>query len=199
MSLLLDKDRYTIWVLAPLFESEDENLSYYYDYSQSKAEYKRVFENLQLPWHWVDIRLATLEQTLDEIMAHQERKNILLNLCDGDEVNGVPGISVIHALNRRSLCYTGSDVFFYDITTSKIPMKQLFDATAVPTPPWIVLQEDTEPDWMQRIGTPLIVKPAVSAGSLGLSVQNVVQTETALKQVLNKMHLEQLKNGKVLI
>jgi D-alanine-D-alanine ligase len=50
-----------------------------------------------------------------------------LNLCDGDEVNGTPGISVVKLLEEKGLVYTGSDEFFYHITTSKIPMKQAFD------------------------------------------------------------------------
>jgi len=41
---------YTIWVLAPHLESEDPNLSYYYDFTQSIAEYTKVFEELKAEW-----------------------------------------------------------------------------------------------------------------------------------------------------
>jgi D-alanine-D-alanine ligase len=43
----------------------------------------------------------------------------------------LPGISVIHYLEQKGICYTGADAFFYDITTSKIPMKTAFDQYAV--------------------------------------------------------------------
>jgi D-alanine-D-alanine ligase len=59
-----------------------------------------------------------------------------LNLCDGDEVNGTPGISVVQLLEANELVYTGSDEYFYRITTSKIPMKQAFDKANVANAKW---------------------------------------------------------------
>ena len=37
-----------IYVLAPHLESEDENISYYYDFSQSIAEYTKIFAELEV-------------------------------------------------------------------------------------------------------------------------------------------------------
>ena len=41
-----------IWVFAPYVASTDSNLEYYNDYSQSRAEYQRVFMELGLEWRW---------------------------------------------------------------------------------------------------------------------------------------------------
>ena len=38
-----------VWVFAPYIETADPNLDYYNDYSQSRAEYERVFAALALP------------------------------------------------------------------------------------------------------------------------------------------------------
>jgi hypothetical protein len=37
-----------IYVFAPLLESEDENISYYYDFTQSIAEYTKIFAELNV-------------------------------------------------------------------------------------------------------------------------------------------------------
>lgn len=39
-----DLNPFTIWVLAPDIETNDPNLSYYYDFSQSIKEYTAVFK-----------------------------------------------------------------------------------------------------------------------------------------------------------
>ncbi|MFX5825221.1 hypothetical protein ABTE33_20905, partial [Acinetobacter baumannii] len=64
---------------------------------------------------------------------------VVLNLCDGDEVNGTPGISVIHCLEKNNLLYTGADDYFYNITTSKLPMKKAFYKYKVPTAKWLAI------------------------------------------------------------
>jgi D-alanine-D-alanine ligase len=89
---------------------------------------------------------------------------------------------VIHALEKHALLYTGSNAHFYAITTSKIPMKEAFDKAGVPTPEWAVI--DGSPaslkGLLQRLGSPLLIKPAVSGGSMGVTIKNVVETEEAL-------------------
>ena len=106
----------------------------------------------------------------------------MLNLCDGDEVNGTPGVSVIHELEKNRLIYTGSDDHYYDITTSKIPMKKAFDKAGVSTAKWEIIDgsEDSVKGICKRLGAPLIIKPAVSGGSMGVSVKNVVYTDDEL-------------------
>src|SRR4030095_697579 len=93
---------------------------------------------------------------------------LVLNLCDGDEVNGTPGVSVIHELERNKLVYTGSDDHYYNITTSKIPMKAAFDKAGVSTAKWEIIDgsEDSIKGICRRLGAPLIIKPAVSRGRL---------------------------------
>lgn len=181
-----------VWVLAPSIESSDPNLAYYYDFSQSIEEYTRVFEELQLPWKWQPVTLDNYRIIIQEIA--RERDNgqffpVVLNLCDGDEVNGAPGVSVIKALESKKLVYTGANDFFYDITTSKIPMKEAFDEAGVQTPKWKAIREHNynANDVIEDLGTPVIVKPAVSGGSLGVGVKNVVKDVDALNIQLDKM------------
>jgi D-alanine-D-alanine ligase len=181
-----------VWVLAPALDNPDPNLAYYYDFSQSIEEYTRVFEQLDLPWKWQPVTLENYKMIVQEI-AHEREKGIhfpvVLNLCDGDEINGAPGVSVIKALDAKQLVYTGANDYFYDITTSKIPMKKAFDLAGVATPKWEAIRDNNinAKEIIKKLGSPLIVKPAVSGGSLGVGVKNVVETEHELETQLSKM------------
>lgn len=186
-----DLKNYFIWVLAPHLESEDPNIQHYYDFSQSIKEYSQVFAELDLEWKWQPVTMENFSSVIASIEENSNSKiPLVLNLCDGDEVNGTPGVSVIKELEKRGLAYTGSDVHFYDTTTSKIPMKKAFDEAEVPTAGWRVITENRESTRgiCEQIGTPLIIKPAVSGGSMGVSVKNVVHTEEELNARVDEIY-----------
>lgn len=183
----LKAEDWLVWILAPFLKTNDPNLQYYYDFSQSIQEYQNVFSELNLAWKWQSVEIQNFKSIIAAIKLESYPKTpIVINLCDGDEANGVPGISVIDALEYYQLIYTGADRYFYDITTSKIPMKELFDKANVPNSPWMVLDPDTYNSnaLFKNLKQPLIVKPAISAGSLGLGLQSVVKTELELSNYL---------------
>lgn len=180
--------RCRVTVLVPHVETSDPNLAYYSDFSQSHAEYVRVFAELGLGWHWQPVTLADYEEVIVAAAAAAAADGsmaVFLNLCDGDEVNGVPGLSVVRLLDTIGACYTGADQAFYETTTSKLTMKQCFADADVPTAPWASLTDSASCDGVrERCGTPLIVKPAVSAGSMGITLDSVVHTDDALRAKL---------------
>lgn len=181
-----------VWVLAPHLESKDANIDYYYDFSQSIAEYTKTFNELGVDWKWQPVTINNYPKIIDTIVKESEassKMHVVFNLCDGDEVNGTPGISVVKLLEEKGLLYTGSDEYFYDITTSKIPMKKAFDNANVPTAPWeaITTREQNLDDIFDKLGSPVIVKPSVSGGSMGVGVRNVVSTKEALNEQVQQM------------
>ena len=176
-----------VWVLAPSVQTEDPNLDYYYDFSQSIGEYTRVFEQLELNWKWQPVTLENFQDVIARIAeAGNTQTPLILNLCDGDEVNSTPGISVIHCLKQYGLIYTGAEPAFYENTTSKIVMKELFDQAGVVHAAWKPIPgKDAQLDGIcEAIGVPLIVKPAVSGGSMGLGTRNVVHSDTELLELV---------------
>lgn len=182
---------YKIWVLAPYLESADPNIQHYYDFSQSLAEYTKVFQELKADWKWQPVTMDNYKDIIRMISSSANGKTpLVLNLCDGDEVNGTPGISVIRELERYGLIYTGSDMHFYDITTSKIPMKKAFDKAGVSTANWRVINgsKGSTKGICKRVGIPLLIKPAVSGGSMGVSVKNVVHSEEELISRVDQIH-----------
>jgi D-alanine-D-alanine ligase len=213
MNFIDNKDNCHVWILAPFLETEDENLKYYYDYTQSIAEYERVFAEIGCSWTWVNVTMDNFEDVIQTIKTQLIKTNIVLNLCDGDEINGTPGIGVIKELNKNNLIYTGSDAYFYEITTSKIPMKIAFDKHNILTPKWQIIKENKRLNnalnselnselnthfnnefnaskIFEETGDLLIVKPAVSGGSMGLTLKNVVDTEGSLLAAI-----EEIKKG----
>ncbi len=188
----IPRDRLKVWVLAPSLVTKDAKIDYYYDFTQSIEEYTRAFAALDLPWVWQPVTLNDYPEIIARI-AEEEKAGrshpVVLNLCDGDEVNGTPGVSVIRMLEEKGLVYTGSSEYFYTITTSKLPMKEAFDAAGVPTAPWVSITTPDQ-DWdaiIEKVGVPLIVKPAVSGGSMGVGVRNVVHNAKELEEQVRQM------------
>lgn len=184
MNFLEAKESCKVWVFAPFLETEDPTLKFYYDYTQSIAEYTKVFSELGCEWEWVNITVNNIDFEISRIKKHTPKLNIVLNLCDGDETNAVPGVSVIHALTTHNIPFTGADAYFFDITTSKITMKEAFDQFGVQTPKWVKLNGNINEKLFKNVGQSSIVKPAVTAGSMGLSIKNVVSNVDELKNVL---------------
>src|SRR5690606_39186906 len=91
-----------------------------------------------------------------------------------------------------NLIYTGADAHFYEITTSKIPMKKAFDEAGVSNAKWDIIDANAESfkGYCERLGAPLIIKPAISGGSMGVPVKNVIYTNTELEQ-----RVKEIRNG----
>jgi len=181
-----------VWVLFPYLKTNDEQLDYYYDFNQSVAEYTRVFEKIKMPWTWQPVTLDHYREVIEGLQQELHEGEffpVVLNLCDGDEINGTPGLSVVKALEYSGLVFTGADHFFYEITTSKISMKEAFDAHGVSNAPWKTIQASnpSPAGIFKRLGKPLIVKPAVSGGSLGVGIKNVVNTPSEMKTEVLKL------------
>ncbi len=182
--------QYHYWVLAPHVQTNDVNLDYYYDFTQSIEEYTRVFSSLKCTWKWQPVTVDNYKEIIKTIATGKSQLSpFIINLCDGDDVNGVPGVAVIHELEKYELPYSGASDYFYDITTSKIPMKEAFNLHGVPTASWKVIKKNTK-NICTELKPPLLIKPAVSGGSMGVSVKNVVYTQQELDA-----RIKELKEG----
>ena len=192
-SLNISLHQYKIWVLFPYLETDDANLKHYYDFSHSLGEYEKVFAELKADWTWQPVTMLDYKTVIDSIPGKSEGKTpLIMNLCDGDEINATPGVSVINYLEEKKMIYTGANAYYYEVTTSKIPMKQAFDKAGVPNAAWRIIDESTKSldGTCDEIGTPVLLKPAISGGSMGVSVKNVVNNDEELKE-----RVAELNNG----
>src|SRR4051812_8313344 len=72
-----------VWVLYPYLQTEDPNLQYYYDFSQSLREYTAAFEELKADWTWQPVTINNYAEIVAGIRKKSGRKiPLVLNLCD---------------------------------------------------------------------------------------------------------------------
>ena len=64
-------DRLRVWVLAPYLVTNDANIGYYYDFSQSIAEYTQSFAELGLQWQWQPVTVNDYADIIDNIVAEK--------------------------------------------------------------------------------------------------------------------------------
>ena len=85
------------------------------------------------------------------------------------------------ALEYLGLPYTGSGVMASALAMDKWRTKLLWQAAGISTPPYEMLTRDTDfPGVAQRLGLPLMVKPAREGSSIGMSkVESVEKVEAA--------------------
>jgi D-alanine-D-alanine ligase-like ATP-grasp enzyme len=132
----------------------------------------RILKSLGFQVSVNDTSLANYREVLQSFNPHD---SIVFNLCDGAELDGFPGVSIINEMDRLQLKYTGCNSQFYKITRSKPPMKTQLIKSGVPTMPFIEINEDTQPEDIDTHlkSYPVIVKPSVSYGSLDLTHKSV--------------------------
>jgi D-alanine-D-alanine ligase len=118
------------------------------------------------------VHLGNVERVVEALEC-----DVVFNLCEGNgaERDGMPGVEVIEALERRGLPYTGARAEFYRLTYSKVAIKQRFREAGVPTPAFQAVRspgDRIDPSLARRF--PLIVKPSDSGGSAGIHLRSVV-------------------------
>jgi D-alanine-D-alanine ligase len=145
-----------------------------------------AFAELGIKWKWQPITFENMHAVVEEVAASSsEYTPLVLNYCDGEEMLEYPGTCVIELLEEKGIVFTGAGSAFSQLCSSKILEKQAFTKASVPTSPYEVISDINQVQGIcDRLGTPLIVKPAMSCGSLGISTPSVVfNDEQAVAQV----------------
>jgi D-alanine-D-alanine ligase len=65
-------EKLKVWVLAPHLITNDANIDYYYDFSQSIAEYTKTFAALNIEWQWQPVTINDYATVIDTIVAEKE-------------------------------------------------------------------------------------------------------------------------------
>jgi D-alanine-D-alanine ligase len=164
-----------IWAFTPYLIRDNKLVGESYDNDQTKTEVAGAFHTLGLPWIWQPVVPASIGDVIAQVLKFRERNDaIVFNFCDGDDVNGYPGLALLKALEESGIPFTGADSRFYDISTSKIRIKEALIAAGVSTAPYGILpQSGPVTGFCDRLGAPLFVKPAVSAAGWGLTLRSV--------------------------
>lgn len=183
---LLNNMQSYIWAFIPYCMTEQGLISEYNTHSY-RQELADVFAELGMPWKWQPITFENMQTIVEEVFASsKDCIPIVVNLCDGnDEIDGYPGTSIIKLLEQKGIIFTGAGSNFFHLTTSKIWMKLAFAEANVATAPYEIISDLNRVQGVcDRLGTPLLVKPAIAYGSIGISLESVVESdEQVSKQV----------------
>jgi D-alanine-D-alanine ligase len=172
-----------VWALTPYLVRDRKLIGESYDNEQTKAEIAAAFHALGMPWIWQPVVPDSIDDVLAQIAKYRERHpTIIFNFCDGDDLNGYPGASLLRALEASGIPFTGARSQFYEISTSKILIKEALLAAGVATAPFTVVPQ-TGPvrGLCDRMGAPLFLKPATSAAGWGLTLRSVVHTDAEIE------------------
>jgi D-alanine-D-alanine ligase-like ATP-grasp enzyme len=175
--------RPSVHVLVPYAVEAGALVSPEYDTPEFRAEISSWFEPLGLDWRWRETTLAGLDALVAELRAEAARGPVVaVNLCDGFDIDGYPGPSLIDKLVAARIPVTGGQSRFYRLTCDKLEMKARFVAAGLPTAAYheIVDPDRDVPAAARHVGFPAIVKLARSAAGGGLSRTSVVGSEADL-------------------
>ncbi len=169
--------RTAVYVFIPYTLDEGSITSFDYDFPSFRAEVQSWFSALDLPWRWVPITLENLDRTIESLQRFGGAGSYtVLNLCDGCDIDASPGVSVVRALEKADIPFTGGCSHFYQVTTPKVLMKRRLAEKGVPTPAYAPLR-DLPQDILcleKVVGYPVLIKPEISAGSNGISLKSLV-------------------------
>lgn len=172
-----------VWAFIPYAVRDGRLEGFDFDTAQTKRELAHAFRDLNRAWVWQPV----IDSNIDAVIAQVGRgESIVLNLCDG--IGGTPGQCVVRALERAGIRFTGADSEFYQISTSKIVMKEMMIAAGVRTPAFEVLRAWGSVEGVcARVGSPLLVKPDVSAASGGLFLRSKVGRDDAVAALRDEL------------
>lgn len=190
--LQMSRDKLVVWAFIP-YKIQDQELISDYDDSTTRQDLEKVFSELEIKWKWQPITLENMDAVVEEVAASRnECLPVVLNYCDGNEIDDYPGISVIKLLETKGITFTGADSNFFDITSSKILMKRAFLQSGVSTAPYEVISNFKDIEGIcQRLNTPLLIKPSDYYGGAGLSDKSVVYSDEEIRQHLQCLLQEQ--------
>ncbi len=181
-----------VWAFTPYLIRDGQLIGESYDDHPTKAELAHAFHALSMPWIWQPVVADSLDAVVAQVAKYRETQEaIVLNLCDGDDVNGYPGVSVPRALEAARIPYTGAEPGFYELSTSKLRTKQALVAAGVSTAPYAALPKYGPVTGLcSALGTPLFLKPDVSAAGWGLTLKSVVNDDEQIASCR-----DELRNG----
>ena len=173
-----------VWALIPYCLEDGRLTADTFESEATKSELAVAFNQLGLPWIWQPMVHGAIDEIVAQLaLSLQRRPTLAFNFCDGLDRDGSPGLSVVSALERAGIPFTGSDSGFYQTSTHKLRMKVLFQERGVETAPWeVVPRTGAVQGICDRLGTPLLVKPDVSFASCGISLRSKVFSDAGIER-----------------
>eukprot|EP01118_Nematostelium_gracile_P011982 TRINITY_DN4322_c0_g1_i3.p1 TRINITY_DN4322_c0_g1~~TRINITY_DN4322_c0_g1_i3.p1 ORF type:complete len:395 (+),score=90.82 TRINITY_DN4322_c0_g1_i3:91-1185(+) len=153
-----------------------------------EEEVDRYFDMFGKAGRQAVIHMVTLDDYRSVIDTIPKGEDII-NFCDGTDVDGAPGPSVIKYLEEKKIPHYGCDLTFFMNTSSKTQMKKLFVDNNVSTAKFFALNKGDkfERESFKHMTYPLFVKVDDSYDSIGLSRKSVCHNYEELVEQIQFM------------
>lgn len=193
-----------VWAFIPYRIKEKYLISEFFALPEFRQQLTDVFAKLGLKWIWQPITFENMHSVAEEVSRSSNNIPVVLNYCDGTEIDGYPGVSVVKLLESKGIIFTGANYHFFNLCDSKILMKRAFVEHDVATAPYEVITDINHVQGVcDRLGTPLIVKPAISLESRGISSDSVAyndqQIRLQIQRLLQGQHEMQFTLGNIFV
>jgi len=180
--------------------SQEEVFSNEYERPLYQKQFKDFISSLGYTPNLLPLGFKNYKKVIDEQIGDPKKHELILNLCDGAEIDGYIGISVSKYLLEKGYEYVGARPTFTVNTTSKLVMKDCFTKKGVPSAKYVPITSwrDTIEKEIKDKGMkyPLFVKVGNSYGATGLSADSKTEDFSKVQSQVKKI-LEQY--GEVLL
>jgi len=109
--------------------------------------------------------------------------DLIFNVCERINNSSLLEPHVAAILDTLQIPYTGSNPFTLGLCIDKIRVKKLLSYHKIPTPEWDYIYS-LDDDIREDLTYPLIVKPANTDNSIGITNESVVRNKTELRRQL---------------
>ena len=125
----------------------------------------------------------TARRSLEELVANLQEfsteKTLIFNNCDGFDGSNQAASLVARLLEEKGFIHTGASAEAVELCINKPEAKERLTRENIPTP---CFQVFLNPEEEFHLEFPVIVKPAVEDGSIGISLKSVVSSVKQLRQ-----------------
>ncbi len=113
----------------------------------------------------------SLDEIEDSLRSLSPKNTFIFNNCDGFAGSNRDAVKVIRLVERMGFKHTGAPADAIEACIDKPRCKEMLIQAGVPTPPYQVFKQ---PGGKLNLRLPVIVKPAVEDGSIGINFNSVV-------------------------
>lgn len=121
----------------------------------------------------------SLEALTQTLLTYSPKNTLIFNNCDGFDGNNQAAAQIIRTVEGLGFMHTGASVDAAELCINKPRAKERLLAHNIPTPCCQVFEHPGEEFQLEF---PVIVKPAVEDGSMGITLDSVVSTRRQLKR-----------------
>eukprot|EP01012_Entosiphon_sulcatum_P002488 TRINITY_DN1052_c0_g1_i1.p1 TRINITY_DN1052_c0_g1~~TRINITY_DN1052_c0_g1_i1.p1 ORF type:complete len:1441 (-),score=262.59 TRINITY_DN1052_c0_g1_i1:59-4381(-) len=170
------------------FRSEEERVAHSFGHDEYREELHTIFSNMGYDCSIVSVTLENYPKLISVI----PRDEIVINLCDGSDTDGMPGPCVARHLEESQFTNVfGSGCEFIQNTTYKHKMKDLFALHNVSTPAGIAIHKgdslESIEEQLSGLTFPLFVKASDSYGSVSITEESLCKSFADAQRVILKL------------